>query len=556
MDFTECYSDSVSGLSSAARSGSRKRLRRLLRTGCSPETRDNRGWTALHEAAAAGRQDCVRDILSAVRARSSRRLSVLVNSLTHEGESAFYLAAQRGHLDVLRLLLDAGTDMNQLTNDLSCPLYAAVDSGHQAVVDFLVREGAEVNRVHTASCWTCLHQAVYKGLGDMVRVLVGVSDLEAVDDHRMSPLFVAAQYGRTECLEILVDAGADVNSQAADLASPLLIASQEGHRACVDVLLDHGADPNTVCSLEWPQLAVHSAAQFGHVGILRRLVAVTDRHCDRGEDMVSPLYVAVHSAQTLSVETLLGDGFSPDAQDCTSSLGFSSPLSLALSQPPSKPSRDSVSLLLAAGARLTEEEWLRVVGPDKTELLQLILDHRWIPGPGALSSDGPRTQREGRTALRLQEVRGLLCVALDQVQSAASWLPVLLEAGLEPSLLLQPHMLDQADSEVLNFLLEFVNWSTLAPALRRVLDRRRSENTWRPRPHFDAVPRLSHLCRLQVRATLGSDLLIRTSVVQQLHVPSPLHRFLRFRDVLEEAPCRPPDPDSHHTQGHEHRHVL
>lgn len=102
--------------------------------------------------------------------------------------------------------------------------------------------------------------------------------------------------------------------------------------------------------------------------------------------------------------------------------------------------RDLVTLLLAAGARLTEEDWLCVVAPDKTELLQLILDHRWIPGPRALTSDCPRTRHEGRTVLNLQEVQGLLCVALNQVQSAASWLPLLLEAGLEPSLLLQPHM--------------------------------------------------------------------------------------------------------------------
>lgn len=121
-------------------------------------------------------------------ARLSRR-GDYVNALTHEGESACYLAAQRGHLSVVRLLLKAGSDVNQLTNDSSCPLYAgrtrptslvvharlsrsdvkgktrfppAVDSGHQDVVKLLVSRGAQVDRTHTASCWTCLHQAVYK----------------------------------------------------------------------------------------------------------------------------------------------------------------------------------------------------------------------------------------------------------------------------------------------------------------------------------------------------------------------------------------------------------
>lgn len=60
--------------------------------------------------------------------------------------------------------------------------------------------------------------------------------------------------------------GANVNIQAVDLATPLLIASQEGHQACVNFLLDHGADPNMACSHDWPQLPIHAAAEFGHIG--------------------------------------------------------------------------------------------------------------------------------------------------------------------------------------------------------------------------------------------------------------------------------------------------
>lgn len=59
-------------------------------------------------------------------AGSSRACGAYVNSLTHEGESACFLAAQRGHLAVVQLLLEARADINQLTNDLSCPLYAGI----------------------------------------------------------------------------------------------------------------------------------------------------------------------------------------------------------------------------------------------------------------------------------------------------------------------------------------------------------------------------------------------------------------------------------------------
>ncbi len=57
---------------------------------------------------------------------------------------------------------------------------------------------------------TCnLHVCVLipKGHSEIVRILVNVCNLEALDDHRISALFVAAQYGQQECLEILVNAG-------------------------------------------------------------------------------------------------------------------------------------------------------------------------------------------------------------------------------------------------------------------------------------------------------------------------------------------------------------
>ncbi|KAM7370351.1 hypothetical protein PAMP_009906 [Pampus punctatissimus] len=497
MDFTECYRDTVSSVAAAARSGCRKRVRRLIKRGFSVDCRDNRGWNALHEAAAAGSHGCVQEILSAV-AGSSSGCRAYVNSLTHEGESACYLAAQRGHLVVVRLLLKAHAHINQLTNDLSCPLYAAVDGGHKEVVQLLISKGAEVNSTHTASCWTCLHQAVYKGHSEIVRLLVNVCDLEAVDDHKISPLFVASQYGQQGCLEILVNAGANVNTQAADLATPLLIASQEGHQACVDFLLDHGADPNLACSHDWPQLPIHAAAEFGHSGVLRRLIAVTDRVCDRSDVMVSPLYLAVHGHQTKSIELLLNEGYSPDAQDCTHILGRRSPLSFAFWHLSNKPYSESVRLLIAAGAGLSEDDWIYALATDKTDLLQLILEHRWIPRQQHLTTDSSLPSHEGKTVFKLQELRELLCVALNQVHFAACWLPLLLKAGLEPALLLQPVMLEQADSEVLNYLLEFVNWATLSPPLKQILCRRRAEKTWEPCPHFDSIPCLSHICRLQL----------------------------------------------------------
>uniref|UniRef100_A0A8C7C231 Ankyrin repeat and SOCS box containing 3 n=1 Tax=Oncorhynchus kisutch TaxID=8019 RepID=A0A8C7C231_ONCKI len=309
----------------------------------------------------------------------------------------------------------------------------------------------------------------------------------------VSSLAVAARESNVRRVSLLIQRGCSVDSRDNRGWNALHEAAAEGHEGCVEILLDHNANPNLSCSNNWPQLPIHAAAEFGHNTILARLIAVTHRVCDRGEGELSPLYSALKNNHSHCIDLLLRAGFSPDAQDCSSlfSSDTTSPLAftLALNCTSSQPFSDSARLLVAAGATLTGREW----------------------------------------PLSPEELRGLVCEALDMVCHASYWLPTLLQAGLEPSLLLQrPYALRKADSEVLNYFLQFVNWSTLSHPLKEILLPRK-ESTWRP--HHECVPSLSHLCRLRVREELGSVVLMQTAVVRQLPLPPPLQIYLQFRDI-------------------------
>lgn len=48
---------------------------------------------------------------------------------------------------------------------------------------------------------------LFQGHTEIVKFLVNVCSLEAMDDYGITPLFVAAQYGHHQCLEILANAG-------------------------------------------------------------------------------------------------------------------------------------------------------------------------------------------------------------------------------------------------------------------------------------------------------------------------------------------------------------
>lgn len=101
---------------------------------------------------------------------------------------------------------------------------------------------------------------------------------------------------------------------------------------------------------------------------------------------------------------------------------------------------ECMKILIAAGATLTHDIWGFALLSRRIDLLKLILEHRWICRPWVVPNNCSAPYHRGRTLLRAQEVRDLLRATEDHVQFAALWIPMLLKAGLDPSLLLQPRM--------------------------------------------------------------------------------------------------------------------
>ena len=54
-----------------------------------------------------------------------------------------WIASQNGHLEVVRLLVDAGADKDKAHNDGWTPLHRACFKGHVEVVRLLVEAGAD-----------------------------------------------------------------------------------------------------------------------------------------------------------------------------------------------------------------------------------------------------------------------------------------------------------------------------------------------------------------------------------------------------------------------------
>ena len=115
------------------------------------------------------------------------------------------MAAQKGHFEIVKFLVEKGAVVDQPANDGGRALHQASFKGHHEVVGFLLSTGANINHV-------CI-----KG---------------------MSPLYSAAAGGHLRVVKLLVKKGAEIHQKSRLVSS---IAALEGQNEVVGFLMSKGA---------------------------------------------------------------------------------------------------------------------------------------------------------------------------------------------------------------------------------------------------------------------------------------------------------------------------
>ncbi|KAI1266477.1 hypothetical protein F5Y18DRAFT_359147 [Xylariaceae sp. FL1019] len=201
------------------------------------------------------------------------------NATGKEYGNALTAAAYDGTIDIVKMLLDAGANVNSPDG---YALQAAAAQGHYVVVEELLRRHADVDALTTRedfTAGTALQAACEASRVDIVRLLlehgadpnhgagedappVVAAALHAEEeilellvqrkpkldvfggwDHS-SPLINAAAFLPVSSLKLLLDAGADINLQDNDGDTALIVASSRGDddKEAVEFLLNNGAD--------------------------------------------------------------------------------------------------------------------------------------------------------------------------------------------------------------------------------------------------------------------------------------------------------------------------
>ncbi len=170
-------------------------------------------------------------------------------------ELPIHIVATTGNVEIARLLLDAGADIDAGDSDNSTALGVAAMRRQGEMVTLLIERGANVNhRDRKADC--PLSFAVYGRDEAIVKQLVDAgADLWYRSLGGETLLHHASGRGLTEFVTYLLDNGADVNARSED-GEPIGQAAGGGFPVIVQLLIDRGARPDPVEPGEWSPLII------------------------------------------------------------------------------------------------------------------------------------------------------------------------------------------------------------------------------------------------------------------------------------------------------------
>ncbi|KAF6112681.1 ankyrin repeat domain 6 [Phyllostomus discolor] len=167
-------------------------------------------------------------------------------AVTKHGRTPLHLAANKGHLPVVQILLKAGCDLDVQDDGDQTALHRATVVGNTEVIAALIQEGCALDRQDKDGN-TALHEASWHGFSQSVKLLVKAgANVLAKNKAGDTCLHVAARYNHLSIIKLLLSAFCSVHekNQAGDTA--LHVAASLNHKKVVKILLEAGADGTIV----------------------------------------------------------------------------------------------------------------------------------------------------------------------------------------------------------------------------------------------------------------------------------------------------------------------
>ena len=179
-------------------------------------------------------------------------------------------------------LIAEGADVNGKDRDGSTPLHCACLLGHMDLALLLLERGANANAVNKAKQTPLAYLAMTGHAKPAANVPVAKFLLEkgatvdARDKEGVTPLMWAVNRDKLALVQLLVDAGADVNAKDRQKYNESTVIMYAQRRDVAELLLKHDADPS-VCNAAG-ETAWEYALINNHIRGYRQLAELLQSH--------------------------------------------------------------------------------------------------------------------------------------------------------------------------------------------------------------------------------------------------------------------------------------
>ncbi|XP_026828523.1 uncharacterized protein LOC105286418 isoform X2 [Ooceraea biroi] len=373
--------NNVTPLCGAAQEGYKEIVEILIASGATVNVQSNYGVTPLHEAAVLGHSNVVKVLLNEganfnikdIKNRTSLELAVAhghlevvktflqyrivdMNTKGNDNWTILHIASQESNLDMVKYLVDNGSDINAKNASGLKPMHIAAREGHKDTVEFFLSKGLNINDPGAVN-QTLLHYAAMKGHLAVVKYLIAQgADVNSQDKNGVSPMHIAATFGYKDVTEILlkngavynfgklyskllvwagnktvinllastkklfkvikhnnfsdveiyIKMGAFINAKNGKGGTPLHYTAWKGCDEVVSILLENRADPNAVNKKGFTPL--HYAAKFSHLKVVKALLANGAVYNALSDNDKTPLNFTVDK-DIISLFQLVNDSF-------------------------------------------------------------------------------------------------------------------------------------------------------------------------------------------------------------------------------------------------------
>ncbi|XP_070843798.1 ankyrin repeat and SOCS box protein 2-like [Chaetodon trifascialis] len=194
------------------------------------------------------------------------------------------------------------------------PLFKAIHVGDVSRVKALAMRPGTNLMLPSKPGWLATHQAAWYGQDTCLRVLLKAQPgmINKRTERGESALLVAVSKDHLQCVQVLLENGADPDLANYERETPLFKACERNSAAMVAALLNHGAAVNTHCFQGWT--ALQEAVYRNNIEICEMLLKAGAKHNLTNMYGISPLFTAAQSGQLASLRFLLKHGADINSQ--------------------------------------------------------------------------------------------------------------------------------------------------------------------------------------------------------------------------------------------------